>query len=92
LHFVRDHEDVILPFVTKGRILLSTGDTVEYSAPGGGGYGFPMEREPLRVLRDVELGYVSLASAREDYGVVVLQSDHGLSIDETATAAVRKAV
>ena len=92
LHFVRDHEDVILPSVTKGRILLSTGDTVEYSAPGGGGYGFPMEREPLRVLRDVELGYVSLASAREDYGVVVLQSDHGLSIDETATAAVRKAV
>jgi N-methylhydantoinase B len=41
------------------------------SPPGGGGYGDPLERDPERVLADVVDGYVSIESAREDYGVVV---------------------
>jgi N-methylhydantoinase B len=36
--------------------------------PGGGGYGPPVERDPRKIARDVRLGYVSEAKARELYG------------------------
>jgi N-methylhydantoinase B/oxoprolinase/acetone carboxylase alpha subunit len=38
---------------------------------GGGGWGNPAERDPLAVLQDVKDGFISLHSAREDYGVVI---------------------
>jgi N-methylhydantoinase B len=41
---------------------------------GGGGFGSPLERDPERVLADVRSGYVSLESARRDYGVVIHQT------------------
>jgi N-methylhydantoinase B/oxoprolinase/acetone carboxylase alpha subunit len=44
---------------------------VSLSPPGGGGYGDPRQRDPERVLADVVDGYVSLESAREDYGVAI---------------------
>jgi N-methylhydantoinase B/oxoprolinase/acetone carboxylase alpha subunit len=37
----------------------------------GGGYGDPLEREPERVLNDVEDGIVLRQEAREIYGVVL---------------------
>jgi N-methylhydantoinase B/oxoprolinase/acetone carboxylase alpha subunit len=37
----------------------------------GGGYGDPLEREPERVLNDVEAGIVSREEAQEIYGVVI---------------------
>ena len=37
----------------------------------GGGYGDPLDREPERVVTDVENGLVSRQEAREIYGVVV---------------------
>ena len=36
----------------------------------GGGYGDPLDREPERVVNDVEDGFVSRDEAREIYGVV----------------------
>ena len=53
----------------------------------GGGYGDPLEREPERVLNDVENGIVSRAEAREIYGVV-LASDN-LVLDLSATEKER---
>lgn len=50
---------------------LKPGDVVTIDAPGGGGYGNPYERDPEMVLNDVIEGYVSLESARNDYGVVI---------------------
>jgi N-methylhydantoinase B len=44
---------------------------VHLNPPGGGGYGDPFAREPLRVLDDVVNGYVSIAAAEREYGVVV---------------------
>jgi N-methylhydantoinase B len=38
---------------------------------GGGGFGDPIERDPQLVLKDAELGYVSLEAAKEMYGVVI---------------------
>jgi N-methylhydantoinase B len=61
---------------------------------GGGGWGDPFERDPERVLRDVRDEYVSVEGAARDYGVVVLgdprRDPEGLSVDEAATAALRK--
>ena len=49
-------------------------------APGGGGYGSPLEREPEMVEADVAEGYVTPEQARSDYGVVIdldHESEHG---------------
>ncbi len=44
---------------------------VDLNPPGGGGYGNPLERDPQLVLNDVVNGYVSIESAKKDYGVVI---------------------
>lgn len=59
---------------------------------GGGGFGDPLDRDPLRVREDVADDYVSLERARTDYGVVLTVVDADLceyAIDEAATQAER---
>jgi N-methylhydantoinase B len=60
--------------------------SVEFA--GGGGLGNPLERDPARVREDVVRGYVSLAGAREDYGVVL--DPASLEVDAPATARLRQ--
>jgi len=55
----------------KDRYLMAPGDRVRVVEAGGGGFGAASEREPERVLNDVLEGYVSVESARVDYGVEV---------------------
>jgi N-methylhydantoinase B len=50
---------------------LQAGDRVRMSTGGGGGYGDPRQRAIELVLRDVTRGFVSLESARDEYGVMV---------------------
>jgi N-methylhydantoinase B len=50
---------------------LKAGDRVRMSTGGGGGYGDPRERPVELVERDVVRGFVSIDSARDDYGVVI---------------------
>ena len=50
---------------------VGAGDIIELRAMGGPGYGDPRTRDPERVARDVRDGYVSVAAARETYGVVL---------------------
>ncbi len=80
------------PGTTRERILGNTdfviaepGDVVHIHSPGGGGRGSPLDREPERVLEDVERGYVTVAAAQRDYGVVIRDG----TIDAAATAARR---
>ena len=56
-------------------------------APGGGGWGLPIERPPERVLADVVAGYVSIETAQADYGVVIDAST--LKVDSAATQSLR---
>jgi N-methylhydantoinase B len=65
---------------------LNPGDILRVNMNAGGGYGDPMERDADLVLGDVLDGYVSLAGAREDYGVVI----NGDVVDYDATAKLRK--
>ena len=50
---------------------LDAGDRVRMLTGGGGGYGPPTKRSIELVQRDLARGYVSPASAREHYGVII---------------------
>jgi len=69
---------------------LDEGDGVLVEVGGGGGFWPPLERDPERVLADVRSGYVSLAAAERDYGVVVRQQGRIFELDLAATAACRR--
>jgi N-methylhydantoinase B len=66
---------------------LAHGDVVSLRVSGSGGYGDPLERDPALVARDVALGHVSVASARQTYGVVVDAATG--EVDLPATRALR---
>jgi N-methylhydantoinase B len=61
------------------------GDVIRFYGPGGGGRGNPLDRDPARVLRDVERSALSLDAAQTDYGVVI----DGKTVDESATKTLR---
>ncbi|MCZ7567157.1 MAG: hydantoinase B/oxoprolinase family protein [Ardenticatenaceae bacterium] len=50
-------------------IEFNPGDEIEMRMPGGAGFGPVTEREPERILRDLEMGYITPQGAREDYGL-----------------------
>ena len=50
---------------------LKAGTVVRIRTTGGGGWGDPLDRPVDEVLRDIAWRKVSVAGAREDYGVVV---------------------
>lgn len=77
-HFERVHK--------ADALRASVGDVIRLSTAGGGGYGDPCERDAQRVLDDVLNGFVTVAGAERDYGVVIR---NGL-LDGAATAKLRE--
>jgi N-methylhydantoinase B len=73
------------------QVTLEPGDVIRAVDQGGGGYGDPLERDPQRVLRDVEEQFVSEQAALTSYGVVLTGSlaDDTLAVDDSATQAER---
>ena len=65
------------------------GDVISFQQSGAGGYGDPLARDPHRVLEDVLDDYVSVESARAEYGVVIAGQGNDLSVDEPATRELR---
>ena len=72
----------------KQRTLLHQDDAIVVVCAGGGGYGDPLDRDPARVLPDLESGLVSEGVARDVYGVAI----DAAAIDTAATDALRKAI
>ena len=70
----------------KGQQAIPPGDRLRLEMAGGGGFGHPFVRPATRVAEDVRNGMVSVASARQLYGVVF---DAQQQVDEAATAALR---
>ncbi|MET0783586.1 MAG: hydantoinase B/oxoprolinase family protein [Leifsonia flava] len=66
---------------------LAAGETLDNSTGGGGGWGNPFERDALAVAKDVRNGFVTVAAAAADYGVVVDPST--FAVNEEATAGLR---
>ena len=63
------HARSVAPF--GDNVELHAGDILRVMTSGGGGWGNPAERDPLQVLQDVKDGFVSLDSARNEYGVMI---------------------
>jgi N-methylhydantoinase B len=81
-----DQGEMTPPMVSKVTdVRISRSQKVRLETPGGGGFGDPATREPARVIRDVELGYISRESARRDYRLV-LRDDGSLDTEATAKA------
>ena len=85
----------------KALFTLAPDAHVHLNLPGGGGYGDPLQRSPQLVLNDVINGYVSLAAAEREYGVVVhyvgnedqiVRTPEFYRIDEEATEVRRAAL
>jgi N-methylhydantoinase B len=78
----------------KQRTLLNPDDAIVIVCAGGGGYGDPLERDPVRVLGDVEAGLVSPVVARDVYGVAIVGGADGraAAIDAASTDALRSAL
>ncbi|MFJ1760796.1 hydantoinase B/oxoprolinase family protein [Amycolatopsis sp. NPDC088138] len=83
---------------SKSRVTLAAESVVDVTLPGGGGYGPPRERPVAAVLADVVEGYVSVAAAREVYGVEVrylgetdtlVRMPEDYAVDEDQTARLR---
>jgi len=50
---------------------IHRGDVFRHELAGAGGWGDPLERDPMLVLKDVRNEKVGVGSARDDYGVVL---------------------
>ena len=66
---------------------LREGDRIHAYTGGGGGYGDPLTRDPVKVLDDVLDRKLSTIAARELYGVVV--DEAGMTVDVLASEALR---
>jgi N-methylhydantoinase B len=64
---------------------LERDDVVRILAPGGGGYGDPLERPTAQVAKDVEDGLVDAEEARAVYGVAMKDG----VVDVSASEALR---
>ncbi len=73
-----------------GLTQLRPGDVVIMDAAGGGGYGDPLERDPELVEKDVADGYMSIESARENYGVII--NPQTLGVDRAGTENLRESL
>jgi N-methylhydantoinase B len=65
------------PHASKGTgYALEPGDWVEVRTPGGGGWGDPKQRDPSRIARDLERGYIGADTARDVYGYMRNGEEH----------------
>lgn len=78
-------EKTFLPSKADGDVAAD--DVFAFYAPGGGGYGDPLTRNPSTVAEDVRNGWVSPGAAKDIYGVVI---DAQYQVDASATSKARE--
>ena len=67
------------------------GDSIWVASPGGGGFGDPLTRDLDAVERDLNMGYVSRATAERVYGAVVAEGSgpQRFTVDRAASESRR---
>ncbi|TPL54037.1 hydantoinase B/oxoprolinase family protein [Mesorhizobium sp. B2-4-6] len=70
---------------------FTDGEAILYRSCAGGGYGRPDRRDPERVAEDVNRKWLSVATAREVYGVALTLCDNGIDyqVDTAGTERLR---
>lgn len=71
-----------------GLMEMTNRDVFAVTWQGGGGWGDPVERDPLAVARDLAAGWISIDAAREIYGVLTTDGQ----VDAAATDVQRQAL
>ena len=84
-----DSKQKILPVLMTEVEALNRGDVFRHIMAGGGGYGDPLKRKPELVLKDVIEEKVTIAGAKEDYGVIIIKTAEELLVDSFATKKLR---
>ena len=85
--YVRNSEgELSEPLGTYEQVTVKPGERVVSIGSGGAGYGPPGTRDPGRVARDVQRGWVSPERARETYRVALNEDG---AVDAAQTAALR---
>jgi N-methylhydantoinase B len=69
---------------------LQPGDAFRMRSGGGGGYGSPLDRPIEDVEADAKQGYISVAAARDWYGVVLVPQN--FLADRAASERLREAM
>lgn len=78
-------ENRVLP--SKVTMTMRYGEVFRHEVAGAGGWGDPLERDPVAVLKDVRNELLSLHAAREAYGVVL--DTQTWTVDADATRQLR---
>ena len=81
--------DKLPVYSPQGRYVFNEGDVAHFVNAGGGGYGDPLDRDPLLVLRDVKNGATALTVAESVYGVIF---NSNRQIDYAETEKTRKRI
>ena len=81
-------ENLQLPRKAHLHMEVKPGDRIYHVVSGSGGHGDPWEREPEKVLADVKDEKLTLAGAREQYGVVI--DPQSLTVNWEKTAVLRQ--
>jgi N-methylhydantoinase B len=69
--------------------VVSPGDQILLQAPGGGGYGDPLQRPAESVIRDIDQGFISVDAGRSLYGVAVRKRNGHHELDAGGTDTLR---
>lgn len=74
--------------------VIPAGTKIEFTACGGGGYGDPANRDPQRVAKTVNRGWLSVDTARDVYQVALVETDQPgvLAVDDDGTDKLRSDV
>ena len=72
VRIMRGGQARVPPHLSKDQsILLTAGDVIEVSTPGGSGYGLPAARSKAEIERDIMRGYYTRADAMQRFGVTL---------------------
>jgi N-methylhydantoinase B len=88
----RDASDAVERVADFYNGVFAQDEAVLYRSCAGGGYGAPRRRDAERVLEDVNRKWLSVAAARDMFGVVVALDENGVDyrIDGLATQGLRE--
>ena len=75
-----------LPNAKIFNVRLERGDAYKMLSGGGGGFGNPHKRDPLKVAHDAREGYVSREAAEKLYGVAL---DEQFGVKDAETTRLR---
>jgi N-methylhydantoinase B len=72
-----------------GGVALGSDAVFVFGCASGGGLGDPLERDPEKVARDVRRGLISVAAAKDVYGVVFAAD---WTVDDDVSRAARESI